>query len=417
MGEESLAEIVARPEVAPIRSFLEEGQETVAPEKVPSEERSLEGELQRDLSRLVALVANTLEAHSCFLLLPEECFLLLPEECFSPESAGSGLIPISSHTLTPHAIPKRQVVIDSGPLHWVAKTGKSLQVSPFEQKSSVLGVYSADIPLKSFAAIPVRVPARISDGALSAHLPQGGVLAVDSLKAYRFSPLQLKLLRELGIQVERILTLSSPSSLPSQLTFQDEEEKRDLEADALRNRCEEILQRSPKKDLSLLSFSLSSAHAPLPRALLRLFPRRELLHVGTRLTRAWEGAVQALQEALHEEPEQAVYAERGELSLLARNRRLDELSVRFEALLSFRLKRELRYLSEDASEAFFTELFQSLVRHERTPFLELHTSNVLFSHWLCSLRDSFSGALKFSGVLEGSTDPLEDHRLGEEISS
>lgn len=272
-------------------------------------QQTLGEELRKDIAQLLKLAANTLDAHSVFLLLPSHVlqsemfgsFSSFPEydegatgsSTSTQHSPTQGLTPFASQTLSPKALPKKQAPVHAGPILWVARTGKPLHISPFEMDATGLGVYGTAVPLKSLAAVPVSCEglsakmSRSSDHApaRSVNSPlKRGVLVVDSLKAYKFTPLQVKLLQQLGSQIERILELheerlnllrerlplSSQQALSSQYDGYREESSIRFETSELRDnvtpqshpkkfkaQIEALLREQDIKTLSVASISLS----------------------------------------------------------------------------------------------------------------------------------------------------------------
>jgi hypothetical protein len=88
--------------------------------------------------------------------------------------------------------------MDAGLIGWVAKHGRAIHVSPFDRDSRTLGVYSTDQELKSFIAVPIKLPNSTSIW---------GVVACDSRKSFAFSKLQGKLLEELAEQATCLLRM------------------------------------------------------------------------------------------------------------------------------------------------------------------------------------------------------------------
>ncbi len=155
--------------------------------------------LQKDINNLIRLTANVLEAHSVSLIAP----LSTVETLYAgkaKDGSSDTLALLCSHTLSPDAaVPPGRTFV-GGPLTWVTKTKKSLQITPFERDAKTLGTYQRSIPLKSVAAVPMKFVYK--------NRSSFGILAADSLKAYKFTPLQMKLLNELSTNLSRLIELN-----------------------------------------------------------------------------------------------------------------------------------------------------------------------------------------------------------------
>lgn len=370
--------------------------------------------LRKDASHLVNLVANTLEAHSAVVLFPaafihQIATLLVGSKSFDASGPKAeknpdqedGLLPFLSHTLSPHALKSKQPPIKSGPISWVARTGKPLQISPFERESQVLGIYEKAVSIKSFAATPIALPA-IGTSTKVGSLR--GVLAVDSLKAYRFSSLQLRLLGDLGHQLERILSLhlqlnslqehflegahsqstnriltreerssSSPKATQHSITSYEVERFRAAIGKL------ELLERKPP--LAFTRITLSSIEGSRTADRTRnlptfssLFPVSELLTVKKRVIESWQCAVRDFQES---EPysncDIASHALPDEL-LIVTDHLVAPFKVRkFQGLLLHYLKQKLRYLALSPVEENFRTLSNSLTTISTRPLREFST--------------------------------------------
>lgn len=134
-----------------------------------------------DLTRLARFGANVSDSHSCFIFLP---------------GPGDTVELAGFHSLSNTVIDRCTLPLDAGLIGWVAKHGKAIHVSPFDRDSRTLGVYSSDQELKSFIAVPIKLPASTSIW---------GVVACDSRKSFAFSKLQGKLLEELAEQATCLL--------------------------------------------------------------------------------------------------------------------------------------------------------------------------------------------------------------------
>lgn len=282
-------------------------QESASEELRKDEELRTDEELRADIAQILKLVANTLDAHSVFLLLPSLVgrsemmgSLVSRKSSASAEHSQTqeyshleGLTPFASQTLSPKALPKKQAPVHAGPLLWVAKTGKPLHISPFEMDATGLGVYGMTVPLKSLAAVPIsceHIAPKIrrlaeNDSTITPNsLLTRGVLVVDSLKAYKFTPLQVKLLQQLGTQIERTLELhadrfnllrerrplSNEQDLLNEQEYCHEKSLEKLEvsgtrtgskpqtgSEKFRSQIESLLQEEHIKTMSIASISLT----------------------------------------------------------------------------------------------------------------------------------------------------------------
>lgn len=125
-------------------------------------------DLERDLFSLISLVSNVTEAYSACLFL---------------ENKRRGAFQLTSyHSLSPHIVADATIETGQGFLGWVLENNEPLSVDQFNKDTIVLGYYDNNEDIKSFMATPI--PATLTRGAL----------AVDSKKAWRFTPKSQKIL-------------------------------------------------------------------------------------------------------------------------------------------------------------------------------------------------------------------------------
>ena len=159
-------------------------------------------ELLSDLARQASFGANIVDAHSCFIFLPESLLAGKARSASSEAPQDCDLLLAACYSLGPDLVKNARIPSDTGLIGWVARHRRSIHVSPFEQDSRTLGVYLSDQHLKSFIGIPVPL------GQTAAATEQAcGVIACDSCKTYAFSKLQGKLLENLAQEISNTIRL------------------------------------------------------------------------------------------------------------------------------------------------------------------------------------------------------------------
>ena len=87
---------------------------------------------------------------------------------------------VAWHSLSDNIDEGAELAIGEGPVGWVMREQRSLNIARFKQDSRVIGIYLADVGLKSFMAVP---------------LPEeAGVLMADSKTRLKFTDKHLKIL-------------------------------------------------------------------------------------------------------------------------------------------------------------------------------------------------------------------------------
>lgn len=157
-------------------------------------------DIRRELSRLASFGANITDAHSCFIFLPYQILNAFIES--SLNTNGLDLVLTGYHSLSNDVIPDCRIQEGSGLVGWVSKHNQEIHVSPFERASATLGMYFGEQELKSFVAVPASMPIKDQNDHKSS-----AVIACDSKKSFAFSHLQIKLLKELALEVSRIIEL------------------------------------------------------------------------------------------------------------------------------------------------------------------------------------------------------------------
>ena len=112
------------------------------------------------------MVANFFDAHTAAR------FLAVP--------GGAQLRLSAWETLSPSLIPNAEVREGQGLIGWVAKEGRSLHVTRFTRDTRTLGIYSQDVHIKAFLAVPLPGAA--------------GVMMVDSKNRYAFTDKKQRIL-------------------------------------------------------------------------------------------------------------------------------------------------------------------------------------------------------------------------------
>jgi len=429
-------------------------------------------ELRSDLSQTLKLAANALETHSVFLLLPSNVFERIVQGSESDlfrngkqesEYGHEGLFPLASQTLSPTALPKKQKVITAGPALWVAKTGKPLHISPFEMDATGLGIYGTHIPLKSFAAVPFG-----NNGKALHQNPQNsvkyGVLAVDSMKAYKFTPLQMKLLQQIGTQVERLIALhferdallrrsdpessqphssephSSGHTLPSsekvarefshsalmELTsnqFEDtlrtllsDQKERTLSVTSIRfsldmwRPSQEVASDSPNNPTQPKEDQAKDDTSSGGSLLSRRISAEHLLAISVHLQHAWHEASVAFFKSLQSEKLEgettgehqsaASLIFTQEIVLVCDHLRSAMLTKKMRALFLFFLRKRLQYVTTDPREEAFEVLVNEIIKSSSDTLTNLNNGSGCLRDWLA---DALSKSTGFSSNTSGGS--------------
>ncbi len=124
--------------------------------------------LARDLSSLITLVSNVMEAYSACLFLQNKKHKNYQLTAY--------------HSLSPHIIADASVEVGQGFMGWVLENNEPLSVNQFDRDTIVLGYYNRNEDIKSFMATPL--PSSANSGAL----------AIDSKKSWCFTSKDQKIL-------------------------------------------------------------------------------------------------------------------------------------------------------------------------------------------------------------------------------
>lgn len=154
------------------------------------------------IARLARFGANLSDAYSCCIFLPNNLFNSKSSSNQTGENPEVRLQLVGSHSLSKNFEANVSIPLGSGFIGWVGRYGQPIHVSPFERDSRTLGIYSQDEKLKSFMAVPIRIPFKAAGCE-----PTVGVLCCDSKKSFAFSKLQGKLLNELSSEVCAAISL------------------------------------------------------------------------------------------------------------------------------------------------------------------------------------------------------------------
>ena len=120
------------------------------------------------LRHLVQVVANLFDSFTAAL------FVRSPHE--------DSLDLVAWESLSPYIVPACRIEIGQGLIGWVAREKKRLHVTHFDRDTRTLGIYSRDVDIKAFLAVP---------------LPHGeGVLMVDSKNRYAFPEKKQRILED-----------------------------------------------------------------------------------------------------------------------------------------------------------------------------------------------------------------------------
>lgn len=121
------------------------------------------------IDHLIRTVADSLDAHTSALLIRE---------------AGNRLRLMSCQSLSDAIIMQAVVEADQGPIGWVMREQRPLNIARFKRDSRTVGIYARDVNIKSFMAVP---------------LPKGaGVLMADSKTRLKFTDKHLNILSSFG---------------------------------------------------------------------------------------------------------------------------------------------------------------------------------------------------------------------------
>jgi len=171
-------------------------------------------DIHQDLLSLSQLTSNALDSHSTFIFLPQEILSRIR----GTRSNSDQLVLAAQHSLSDQTLNTCTLSANHGLIGWTATHKEMIHVSPFEQRSSTLGIYRKEQSLKSFAACPIYI-----EGERYQVEDQVGVLACDSKKAYAFSDVQLKLLQDFALQISRALRphMASESHFRRRFAWED----------------------------------------------------------------------------------------------------------------------------------------------------------------------------------------------------
>lgn len=205
-----------------------------------------------EVNQFIRLAANIVEAHTVSLLVPTKYIVQQDPELTNLESSNTSsgqhktiidenYALLCIHTLSPESTIQPGYLVQSGPLLWVAKTQKSLHVSPYENEAQALGIYTKKVGIKSIAAVPVKLPliptisSYINANNKTPTNPENiefftGILAVDSLKQYRFTALQIKLLSQLAESLTDTLMLKEQLKYKSSILVEFAAEDNSLQS-------------------------------------------------------------------------------------------------------------------------------------------------------------------------------------------
>lgn len=155
--------------------------------------------VDNELKRLASFGANLVDAHSCFVLLPNQLESVLDDntqDIRNTRTDRPALTLAAHYSHSSSIVEQAYLPHDSGLLGWVAKNQRPIQVSPFDRDSRTLGVYADRVEIKSLLALPIHLTPLNSE-----RITQVGVLACDSLSNDSFSPTHLSWLHDLTVQI------------------------------------------------------------------------------------------------------------------------------------------------------------------------------------------------------------------------
>lgn len=107
---------------------------------------------------------------------------------------------VVAHSHSPLLVKECRIQVGHGLLGWVAESGRSIHIAPFEMDSSTLGLYTDAEALRSLVAVPISVCYESHE-----QRHHHGVLVCDSKKSFSFTKSQLKSIEDIGLEVSRLL--------------------------------------------------------------------------------------------------------------------------------------------------------------------------------------------------------------------
>jgi hypothetical protein len=163
---------------------------------------SLSNQLREDIQELTRLASLVTGAHTAAI--------------FVPNDASIDLVAFTSEA---SLVKNARIQVGHGLLGWVAEHGKSIHLAPCDISSSAIGIYVDQEPVKSLAAVPIRVR-RSNTPESRPHLSQTtnasdlsnvsfGVLMADSVSTAGFSNKEIRILEQIARSVEGFLSWSS----------------------------------------------------------------------------------------------------------------------------------------------------------------------------------------------------------------
>ncbi len=143
------------------------------------------------LDYLLRTVADSLDAHTSALFV----------------RGSGGMLKLEAwHSLSDHIDPNAEVKLGDGPVGWVMREQRPLNIARFKQDSRIIGIYKDDVGVRSFMAVP---------------LPdERGVLMVDSKTRLKFTDKHLNILlsfAQCGVQLLKSSLLEAINGLLLQL--------------------------------------------------------------------------------------------------------------------------------------------------------------------------------------------------------
>jgi len=107
---------------------------------------------------------------------------------------------VVAHSNSPLLVKECRIQVGHGLLGWVAESGRSIHIAPFEMDSSTLGLYTDAEALRSLVAVPISICFESHE-----HRHHHGVLVCDSKKSFSFTKSQLKSIEDIGLEISRLL--------------------------------------------------------------------------------------------------------------------------------------------------------------------------------------------------------------------
>lgn len=158
-----------------------------------------QAKVEHELKRLAYFGASLVDAHSCFLLLPNQLEEILEDvgQTIKISHGEKQALTLAAYYSRSSAIVEQACLpYDSGILGWVAKNQRPIQVTPFDRDSRTLGTYNDKIEVKSLVALPIQLNQSYKERTASV-----GVLACDSLVNGWFTANHLSWLHDLTSQI------------------------------------------------------------------------------------------------------------------------------------------------------------------------------------------------------------------------